>query len=415
MKKINIIFIITVFLMSIVFIRCSEDNPGNSIYDPGLPRSLSKSEIELIASDNIFGLKLFKEIVTTEGDKNIFISPLSVALALGMTYNGARGTTQEAMQSALELNGMNLEEVNEAYKNLMVLLLNLESRVQLEIANSIWYREGFEVEQDFIDLNKNYYDAVVASLDFASPDALETINNWCSSKTHGKVNEVIDSIDPLTMMFLINAIYFKGTWTYQFDKKDTKDDVFTTAAGTQVDCKMMSQENDFHYAAFEDFQMIDLPYGKGNFTMTIFLPKDGTSVDDVIGQFTAENWNTWVESLGEFNGTLYMPKFKLEYKLKMNDVLSALGMGIAFDPARADFTGIYTPGELFISRVLHKTFVDVYEEGTEAAAVTVVEMQLTSIGGGFTMRVDKPFVFAIREVNSGTILFIGKIVEPVLN
>jgi len=411
MKRFRNLAILLVFISGLIYNYCSENPVGPGTGDPGLPRALTKSETDLISSDNKFGFKLFKEIVNYDRDKNVFISPLSVGLALGMTYNGAGGTTREAMHATLELQDLTLEEVNEAYQSLMELLLNLDPKVLFQIANSIWYRQDFSVEQEFIDLNKTFFNAEVTSMDFSAPGAVDIINGWISDNTNGKIKEMIDRIDPLTVMFLINALYFKGTWTYEFDPEDTKDDLFHLADGTQKPCKMMTQEASFYYYRNENFRAIDLPYGVGDFSMTVFLPEIGVSVDDVISSFNQENWDQWINSLAQDNGRLYFPKFKLEYKLKMNDVLKALGMEIAFSGG-ADFSGINPNAALYISRVLHNTFVDVNEEGTEAAAVTVVEIKESS--AGLDMRINRPFVFVIREKYSGTILFMGKIVEPVL-
>jgi len=410
MKRFRNLAILLILISGLIYIYCSENNPAGP-GEPGLPRMLTKSEADLIFSDNKFGFKLFKEIVYYDRDKNVFISPLSVGLALGMTYNGAGGSTREAMYATLELQDLTLQEVNEAYQSLMELLLNLDPKVQFEIANSIWYHQNFSVEQEFIDLNKTFFNAEVTSMDFSDPGAPSIINGWISDNTNGKIKEMIDRIDPLTVMFLINALYFKGTWTYEFDPEDTRDGLFNLSDGSQKPCKMMTQEASFYYNRNENFHIIDLPYGVGDFSMTIFLPETGVSADDVISLFDQENWDQWMNSLAQNNRRLYLPKFKLEYKLTMNDVLKALGMEVAFSGG-ADFSGINPNADLFISRVLHKTFVDVNEEGTEAAAVTVVEMYQSSTA--LEMRVDRPFVFVIREKYSGTILFMGKIVEPVL-
>jgi len=374
-------------------------------------RELTSLEKQIVESDQVFGLKLFKEIVKNDADENIFISPLSVAMALGMTYNGASGTTEEAMRNTLEFGDLTFEEINESFKSLMELFVGLDSKVQFQIANSIWYRLGFYVEPDFINVNKFYFNAEVRGLDFSSPDAPGIINNWVNVNTHGKIEEIIDAISPLTVMFLINAIYFKGTWTYAFDRSLTTDAQFTTSDGSRVPCRMMEQECDLPYFETDDFQAVDMPYGDGLFSMTVFLPKPGTSVNELIEEFTPENWAQWMGSFSETTLTLHMPKFKLEYEDSLNRVLTNLGMGIAFSD-QADFTRINRNGGLFISMVKHKTFVEVDEEGTEAAAVTVVEIRYTSTG--LVMTVDRPFVFVIRERQSNALLFMGKIVEPSL-
>ena len=377
-------------------------------------RELTASERHLIESDNKFGLNLFREIIKEEGDKNVFISPLSVSMALGMTYNGANGETQKAMQEVLELNGLTIQEVNESYKSLIELLRGLDPKVQFRIANSIWFRQELSLEKEFINLNRKYFNAEVSGLDFSDPNAAKIINEWVDKNTNGKIKEIVDDpINPLTVMFLIDAIYFKGTWTYEFDKSLTKDDWFILPDSSKRTCKMMEQRGKFQYFENADFQAIDLPYGDGDFSMTIFLPRPQKDIDSLIAEFNQENWNRWINSFSKREGILQFPKFTLEYELRLNEILKALGMAVAFDPLQADFTKMYKgPESLFISKVKHKTFAKVNEEGTEAAAVTSVEMEITSVGP--LMRVDRPFVFVIRENKSQTILFIGKIVEPTL-
>ena len=408
MQKLLNFVIVTI---CIIFINCSDSstNPNANIV-----RDLTTAEIKLTESDNKFGLKLFKEIVNSEENKNIFISPLSISMALGMTYNGADSTTLEAMHETLEYGDLTTQEVNESYQSLIKLLTELDPKVIFDIANSIWYREGFSVENDFIGLNTTYFDAVVRALDFNADSAADIINEWVSEKTNGKIEEIVDKpIDPLTVMFLINAIYFKGTWTYEFDEENTTDDIFYLPDGSETQCKMMSHKNDHNYFENEQFQAIDLPYGDAGFSMTIFLPKPGIDIDSLIAQFSNDSWNSWISSFSSQEVNLYLPKFKMEYEKSLNDVLCTLGMSIAFDPYQADFTKINSDGNLYISNVKHKTFVKVNEEETEAAAVTSVEITLTSVGEtGITMCINHPFIFVIRENHSGTILFIGKIVEP---
>jgi serpin B len=408
------IFFSVLFVFSLSAFNCARDfslAPSENII-----RDLTSLEKQLIQSDNIFGLKLFREIVGSEPDTNIFISPLSVAMALGMTYNGAANETEEAMRQTLELGDLTKEQINQSFKSLIELLSHLDPKVIFEIANSIWYRNTFQVEQDFFDLNDKYFDAIVRSLDFSSPDAPDTINSWVDQKTNGKITEIIQEINPLTVMFLINAIYFKGTWSFEFDKEKTVDDQFLKPDGSQITCKMMVQANDFRYLETDDFQAIDLPYGDGSFSMTIFLPKPNSSLDVFVQKLTPENWNLWTSGLSTRQGIIYLPKFKLEYEITLNDVLKQLGMGVAFT-TNADFSNINPVEDLLISNVKHKTFVEVDEQGTEAAAVTVVEISLTAadpIDSNFFMRIDRPFVFMIRENHSGTIMFIGKITEPVI-
>lgn len=376
-------------------------------------RDLTLSETQLVESGNGFGLKLFREINSQEGVKNIFISPLSVSMALGMTYNGAAGTTESAMRSTLEYGGMTLEQINESYSGLTDLLLNLDPEVTLEIANSIWYKKGLPVEKDFIRQTEEYFAALVTALDFGAPEAASKINAWVSENTDWRIKEIVDDpIDRLIVMFLINAIYFKGTWTYQFEKNKTRDGDFYLADGSKKICKMMNLEGDLEYSRTEDFQAVDLPYGGEAFSMTIILPSEDQDLELLISQISQSTWEGWMSGFTKRQVHLEMPKFSLEYGLELKKVLTALGMGVAFDRYNADFSGICKDRELYISKVKHKTFVQVDEEGTEAAAVTSVVVSYTGDSTPY-MLVDRPFLFAIRENLSGTILFIGKIVDPV--
>ncbi len=369
--------------------------------------------MQLVQSDNTFGLKLFKAITKEEKDQNVFISPLSVSMALGMTLNGANGETKDAMELTLELAGMTTEEINQSYQSLIELLTQLDPRVVFDIANSIWYRQEMTFKETFINLNRTFFDAVVQAVDFNNTAAAtDLMNSWVDDKTSGRIKKIIgpDDFDLEPVMFLINAIYFKGTWTYKFDKDKTRDDLFTMPDGAQKEIKMMRQKNKLGYFDNDLFQAADLPYGNERFSMTVLLPHQHIHIDSLIVELNALNWNQWVNAFTKHEFTIELPKFSMEYEIKLNEILKTLGMAIAFDMGRADFSHMYEgPQRLFIDKVKHKTFVKVDEEGTEAAAVTSVGNVPTSEE---LMRVDRPFVFMIRENQSQTILFIGKIVEP---
>jgi serine protease inhibitor len=402
---------ILVFCLGIGLLQCAKKAGSLSSSE------LEKAQKRLVNSNNQFGFKLFKEIVPAEKDKNVFISPLSISMALGMTYNGADGSTKEAMETTLELSGLTIQEVNESYKSMIKILKGLDPKVKFQIANSIWYRQDWTFEKEFLSLCNTYFNAKLSGLDFSDPNASgKVMNGWVDKNTNGKIKEIIDpdEIDQYTMMFLINAIYFKGTWTYEFDEKLTSDDWFMKSDAVKKPCKMMKQKGDFQYLETDDFQAIDLPYGNGKFSMTIFLPKPDKTVDWLITELSPGKWGDWIDAFHKVEVTLYLPKFKLEYGLTLNDVLKALGMGIAFDIREANFSKMRKQGDLYIDKVKHKTFVEVDEEGTEAAAATSVQMALKG-APGFVIRVDRPFVFVIRENSSQTILFIGKIVEPTLD
>ena len=377
------------------------------------PRPLTSAEKAIVTADNTFGFKLLTAVNKDETGKSVFISPVSVSMALGMTLNGANGSTKVAMIQTLEFAGLTQSDINASYKSLIALFSGLDPKVKFQIANSIWYRPDLIIEQQFKDVNTQHFNAQINSLNFSDPSAAKTINGWVDQNTNGKIKEIVpDPIPSYIVMYLINAVYFKGTWTYQFDPKYTLNDFFTVPDGSRKPCMMMSQKGKYKYLTNEEVQAIDLPYGDAGFSMTILLPKSGTNIDDFTNKLTQQQWATWTAGLQVKEGDIYLPKFKLEYDKKLNDVLKAMGMTVAFSPDQADFTNIDKRGGLFISEVKHKTFVQVDEEGTEAAAVTSVGIGRTSIGDTFIMRIDHPFIVIIRENNSGTILFIGKIVEP---
>lgn len=370
----------------------------------------------LIQADNVFGLELFREVVGSEEDtKNIMVSPLSVSLALAMTYNGTDGTTREAMEETLHLSGLTVDEINNSYKNLIQAMISLDPKVTLDIANSIWYRDDFFVEPDFLDVNQTYYDAVVTPLDFIDPASLITINDWVAENTKDKITKILDDIDPLDVMFLINAIYFKGIWTYQFDQEETSNLPFYMANGMTEEVAFMIMEADMMYYQNDIFEAIELPYGKGDYSMVVMVPVNDNSTGDIIGQMTADNLDSW------FNGfylreslNIHLPKFRFEYEKSLNEILSTLGMAIAFSPGDANFSKINPSFELFISEVKHKTFVEVNEEGTEAAAVTSVTITLTSIGPSNLFEANRPFLFLIKENTSNALIFMGKVALPVI-
>jgi serpin B len=376
------------------------------------PRELSALEKEIVSSENLFGIKLFKALNDVKPDSNLFISPLSVSMALGMTLNGAADSTYEAMKNTLELQGLTEDEINQAYKDLIELLANLDEKVVMNIANSIWIEDNFPVLQPFIDVNKTYFGAEVESFDVADPNAVDIINGWVEYKTNGKIKKIIDVIPPNIALYLINAIYFNGTWAYEFDKKDTEDKPFYNFDNSTSTIPLMSMNATLPVLFTDSFSIVDIPYGDSLFSMTVILPNNKNDINTLAETVTNDNWNEWLGQLTVQELDLYLPKFKLEWDDNLKDVLTELGMGIAFDPDNADFTRINPQIPLWISRVIHKTFVEVNEEGTEAAAATVVEMVFESAGPAISIiRVDHPFIFAIREQHTGTILFMGKVLE----
>ena len=390
-----------------LFAHCSE-----STVTPPPARALSRTESAIVNADNSFGLGMLRTLAADKEGENIFISPLSISMALGMTLNGARGETADSMRATLALHGLSQDEINNAYRTLIDLLRGLDPRVTFEIANSIWQRKDFAVEPSFLDLNRRYFDAEVAAIDFESADAVNTINRWVNTATHGRIPTIIDRIPPEMVMYLINALYFKGSWATKFSPDSTRRTDFTREDGTKAAVDLMARSGTFRHMRNQQFQAVDLPYGFDRYTMTVLLPEPGVDVDDVVASLTAERWSQITTALHDAEGEVFLPKLTFTWEEQLNDWLKRMGMSIAFDAQRADFTGINANGGLYISEVRHKTMVEINEEGTEAAAVTSVGVGTVSLPQRFTMRMDRPFIFAIRERTSGTIMFIGKVAEP---
>lgn len=382
-----------------------------------LPRALTTAETDLITADNRFAFKLLRTVAATEPSANVFISPLSVGMALGLAYNGAAGETRDAMRETLELVGLTEPEINASYRSLIDLLRGLDPTVEFTIANSVWYRQDLPLLPAYLDLARTFFDAEVAALNFTDPNAVATINAWVNEQTRGRITQIVEPPIPAdALAYLINAIYFKGDWTYQFDRGNTGPASFRLADGStrQVATMRSTGPIPVRYARTGAVTVGELAYGGDAYRMTIVMPDDPGTLRALAEGLSAGQWEAWVAALDTAELIVHLPKFRLSYERSLKDDLADLGMGIAFcdDPAQNyDFTRMFAgPGRACITQVRHKTFVDVNEEGTEAAAVTSVEIGVTSAPPEF--RVDRPFLFAIREALSGTILFVGVIGDP---
>ena len=380
-----------------------------------LPRPLTSSEQRIVDAGNDFSFALFRRLSEAQPGSGVFVSPLSASMALGMTMNGAAGATFDAMRQTLGFGSTDEQQINGGYHGLLALLRGLDASTQLEVANSIWYRQDLAVNPSFLQTTRSAFDAEVRALNFAdAPGTLAAVNGWVNDKTHGKIPSILESVDPSDVMYLLNAIYFKGSWRDRFDPRQTRDASFHAADGSTQPAKLMHRQAAMLYGSTSRFQAAELPYGNGAFAMTILLPSDGTNIDDFTASLNRSDWNSWTAQLKTQEVILDLPRFTLSYERMLNDDLSAMGMGIAFDRQRADFSRIASVSadqRLFISFVKQKAYVDVNEEGTEAAAVTIVGIGVTSAPAIPTMRVDRPFVFVIRERLSGTVLFMGKITK----
>jgi serine protease inhibitor len=375
---------------------------------------------QLFKANQQFSFKLFQAIESqAKATDNVFVSPTSVALALSMTYNGANGATRSAMAQALQLNGLSLDSLNQSNAALKAVLETADPAVQLNIANSLWAKQGIQFNTDFLKRNRDFYQAEVATLDFNQPASVGRINNWVKDKTQGKIPQIVDRLKPDDLLYLINAVYFKGDWSVPFDKSATKSHPFTLADGkTKSSVSMMSRRDRFNYYATPQFQAVSLPYGKGRWSMYLFLPSPNTNLAAFSRTLTAANWQTWMQGFQFKNGLVQLPKFKSEYETELKTALTTLGMGVAFDRDKADFSHLWPPHALqpaAIDQVKHKTFVEVNESGTAAAAVTSIGIVATSAQiptQPFEMILDRPFFCVIRDNETGTILFMGTIQHP---
>lgn len=384
---------------------------------PKTPASNQMVNSKLVTANTKLSFKLFSEIIKKQPNENIFISPASAAIALAMTYNGANGETKQSIAKTLELQGMNLQEINQANSVLKETLENPDPSIQLSIANSLWTGEGRPFKADFLQKMKGFYQAEVKNLNFGDSSTPSIINDWAKQHTQGKIKEIVeqDEIDQNTVFVLVNAIYFRGNWAEPFPKEATKDSPFTKLDGTIKQHPMMFQQmNEVQYYRNEIFRAISIPYGGKRLSMYIFLPHKETSLQNLYENLNAENWEKWLSQFHSYNkrdatAELYVgiPRFKLEYSIKLNDTLKALGMEIAFSKS-ADFSAM-TPQPVSLSFVKQKTFLDVNEAGTEAAAVTAMGATRSA---SEPMIVNRPFFFAIRDNQTGTILFMGSIVDP---
>ncbi len=367
----------------------------------------------LTAANREFGFQLFGQLVAQDNARNLLVSPTSIAMALSMLYNGAAGSTQQAMAKTLALQDLSLSELNQANAALISTLEHADPAVKLSIANSLWGREGTIFKPDFLQQNQQFYQAEIASLDFDSPDAPAQINRWVSQNTSGKIPQIIDQIDPSQILFLINAVYFKGDWTTQFDPAQTTQQPFYRLDGSQQPQPLMAQQGQYLYAETDQFQAISLPYGNRRLSMDIFLPKPNSSLGDFYQSLNAETWQTWTSQFQSRQGNIQLPKFSFEYDTSLIPALRALGMGEALS-GQANFSNL-SQGELRVDQVKHKSFIEVNETGTEAAAVTSVGVRATStsLDSPFQMIVNRPFFCVIRDSGTHTLLFMGSVVEPI--
>ncbi len=414
MKSLSIkISALLLAIISIVLVSCSKTE--ENLPDKPVPITLSQDQAGVVEAGNAFAFDIFREFLNGAGEsQNVIMSPLSISSALSMALNGANGDTRDAMLTALRLKGLTPETINDSYKNLTEAILSVDSRVLIKIANSVWTEEDFAVKQAFIDILTNYYSAEDVSFDIHDPATPGLVNKWIEDHTNGLIKNMIDRLDSNTVMLLINAIYFKGKWKSQFDASKTVDMPFYRSSAV-VNVPTMKQESDFSVYKGNGFTIAEFPYGQGNFAMDVILPDSQQGLNDLLPSFTAADFYDWTSRLDSQKVNLSFPRFKFGYKQDLIDILTNMGMGIAFDPDNADFSNINDQYQLYINKALHQAFIETNEEGTEAAAATIIGIGVTSVPVIMELKLDHPFLFVIRETSTNAILFMGRVSDPSVN
>ena len=386
---------------------------------PALPRPQKTKltvDSRLVNATNAFGFQLYHKLAAADGEKNLFISPTSIEMALGMTYNGAAGSTKQAMANTLGVKALSRDDFNKANAQLLTLLLDPDKKVELDIANSLWGQQGYTFANDFLQRNRDYFHATIRTLDFAKPTkSAAQINSWVKDNTKGMIPKIVTPADLReALLVLVDALYFKGQWTDPFKKALTTNGEFTLLNGKKITVPLMRRTGDFQYLETAQFQAINLPYGNKQVSMYVFLPKAKTTLAEFNNSLTPDAWAQWQTQFHQSHGTLLLPRFKADYGTSLKTTLSEMGMKECFS-GQANYSGMLPSGkrtDLFISDVLHKTALEVNEEGTVASAATAVIMAKSMPRNSFTMNVNRPFFLAIVDKPTGAILFLGFIVKP---
>lgn len=416
LSKINSLLLMVI--ITSLFWAMSCDKNGSDVRAGDLPDpiriDLRSAEQQMVRADQTFAFEFFEHLFVEESlgeDNNFMVSPLSLSMALAMTWNGAAGETKEAMQQTLKMDGFSDDELNSYYKKLREALLKTDPSTKLSIANAIFTNQSVKINPDFVNTNRSFYEAAVEAVDFTRPETVGIINKWASDNTNGLIEKVIENTKPEDLMYLLNAIYFKGIWTSEFDKKNTSERPFTYENGTRKNVEMMKQTAKFNYTNDENLQLVQLPYGNQAFSMMVLLPAEDKRLQDVVEVTRQEGyWENLKSGLYEAEVELSLPKFKTEYSKRLNEVLTKMGMGIAFANV-ADFSRMSdTPAK--IDFVKQDTYISTDESGTEAAAVTTIGMIMTSLPVNpekVVFNANRPFLYLIQENSTGAILFMGAV------
>jgi serine protease inhibitor len=401
----------TILLFSVaVILICTRCSKNENLPTEPVKINLDAAQTTVVGSGNSFAFDIFRKVLnSSESTANIMISPLSISHALSMTVNGANGATRDSMLKALRISGLTLDEINSSYKDLTDALLSVDKRVAMSIANSVWTENNLSVKNAFIDILTSFYNAESRQFDINDPAVPTQINNWISDKTNGLIKNMVDKLDNNTVMLLINAIYFKGKWQSEFDKDKTVTTSFYKPDGT-ISVPIMKQKSDFKIYDGNGFMLGEFPYGQGNYVMDIILPDAQNNMDAVLSTLSDASFSTWLNNLSTQKVNLSLPRFKYGYKIELKNILSGMGMGIAFTDL-ADLTNI-ADAELQITKVTHQSFIETNEEGTEAAAATISGIGVTMAPLVLDFNADHSFLYVIRESTTNTILFMGRVADP---
>lgn len=410
--RLNSFHIVAPTVLCLALSACADRSPTDT--GPGPlpdPRNFTTEELQVASANTDFGFELLRHVLPHSDEPNLLLSPLSASMALGMAMNGAAGETYDAMRATLGFGTMSETDIKAAYRGLIDQLRARDPGVEFRLANSVWARMGFDFQQAFLDDAGKYFDAEVRELDFQDPGSPAVINAWVNDITGGRIESIIDEIDPLDIMFLLNAVYFKAPWSDPFEPEATRPATFHLLDGGTVEAPTMVRDGQTSWHSDADATIVDLPYADGTFSMTLLQPAENRTLEQLVESLSSQQWESWLESLETSRVMLYLPRFRFQFDTGLRDALDHMGMTPAFKPHSADFSRLTTVrDDVYISAVRQKSFIDVHELGTEAAAVTAVTIGVTSMPP--VIRFDGPFLFAIREAESGAILFMGLVGDP---
>ncbi|MCC5919689.1 MAG: serpin family protein [Cyclobacteriaceae bacterium] len=406
-----------ILLFSIIFLSsCSLFQDETATAGDKVEITLNATERQLVGQSNRFGWGFTQSHLIAHPDENIMVSPLSASLALGMLTSGSSAETRDELLEAFGFARDEESSFHNFMKRLQNTFPNLDSKVRVQIANSLWSNEGYVFSPDFEAFNQEHYNAISQSLSFADPSSAGIINDWVARNTENKINQLLESLSPDAAAYLINALYFKGDWRHQFDAKQTKNKDFFTSEGKLTVPTMNIAEN-FDCAFGSNFLMLRLPYHQGNYTMDIILPNEDSTLEEVISSLGVDEYTQRIDALVTRSVELSLPKFKVEYKASIVRDLQTMGVQRIFNRSEAQLDKIFDGQErFFVSQVLQSTFIEIDEKGTEAAAATAIEVMPVSTAPynpqPLVVNVNRPFLFIISEVSTGTILFSGQVKRP---